>query len=49
MGTIVCQVCNETIEHFEGEKVATLYSSCSSCGSQKKITANGKYNQVNRR
>ncbi|WP_080846693.1 GapA-binding peptide SR1P [Cytobacillus gottheilii] len=26
MGTIVCQTCNSTIEHFEDEKVTVLYS-----------------------
>ena len=28
MGIIVCQSCNETIEHFEGRKVTTLYAKC---------------------
>ncbi len=28
MGTIVCQTCNCTIEHFEDEKVTRLYSKC---------------------
>nr|WP_096199192.1 GapA-binding peptide SR1P [Bacillus sp. FJAT-45350] len=28
MGIIVCQTCNETIEHFDGEKVTTLYAKC---------------------
>ncbi|HYK74776.1 MAG TPA: GapA-binding peptide SR1P [Pseudoneobacillus sp.] len=28
MGTIVCQTCNSTIEHFEDEKVSVLYSAC---------------------
>ncbi|MFD2443363.1 GapA-binding peptide SR1P [Bacillus sp. CGMCC 1.16607] len=28
MGTIVCQACNSTIEHFENEKVSILYSKC---------------------
>jgi SR1 protein len=31
MGTIVCQTCNSTIEHFEDEKVTVLYSK-GSCG-----------------
>lgn len=26
MGTIVCQTCNTTIDHFEDEKVTVLYS-----------------------
>lgn len=29
MGTIVCQCCNSTIDHFEDEKVSVLYSKCS--------------------
>ncbi|MFB4164707.1 GapA-binding peptide SR1P [Alteribacillus sp. JSM 102045] len=37
MGIIVCQSCDRTIEHFDGEKVATLYStSCKKCGKSKK-------------
>ncbi|HZG70881.1 MAG TPA: GapA-binding peptide SR1P [Chondromyces sp.] len=28
MGTIVCQSCLETMEHFEDEKVTVLYSHC---------------------
>ncbi|WP_050184023.1 GapA-binding peptide SR1P [Domibacillus robiginosus] len=28
MGTIVCQTCLETIEHFEEEKVTLLYADC---------------------
>ncbi|WP_084157546.1 GapA-binding peptide SR1P [Oceanobacillus manasiensis] len=31
MGTIICQDCQEIIEHFEGEKVTTLYGTCSGC------------------
>ncbi|MFB5660736.1 GapA-binding peptide SR1P [Alteribacillus sp. HJP-4] len=32
METIVCQTCDQIIEHIEGEKVATLYSSsCKKC------------------
>lgn len=31
MGTIVCQVCNSTITHFEDEKVTVLYSKCGHC------------------
>ncbi|WP_416826995.1 GapA-binding peptide SR1P [Ectobacillus polymachus] len=30
MGTIVCQVCESTIEHFEDEKVTILYGHCCS-------------------
>ena len=28
MGTIVCQSCNATIDHFEDEKVTVLYAKC---------------------
>ena len=31
MGTIVCQECNATIDHFEDEKVTVLYSSKCNC------------------
>ena len=31
LGTIVCQVCDNTIEHFDNEKVTTLYSTCDDC------------------
>ncbi|MFS0637158.1 GapA-binding peptide SR1P [Mesobacillus foraminis] len=31
MGTIVCQTCNSTIEHFESEKVSVLYSNKCKC------------------
>ncbi|MDR6998063.1 GapA-binding peptide SR1P [Neobacillus niacini] len=31
MGTIVCQACNSTIDHFEDEKVTVLYSSKCNC------------------
>jgi rRNA maturation protein Nop10 len=33
MGTIICKSCDATIEHFEVEKVTTLYSQCQKCGS----------------
>jgi DNA-directed RNA polymerase subunit RPC12/RpoP len=36
MGTIVCQTCNRTIDHFEDEKVTTLYAKCPDCSCQKK-------------
>lgn len=29
MGTLICKHCNSTIDHFEDEKVTTLYSQCS--------------------
>lgn len=31
MGTIVCQGCQCVIDHFEGEKVSTLYGICPAC------------------
>jgi hypothetical protein len=31
MGTIVCQSCERTIEHFEEEKVTTLYATSTNC------------------
>jgi hypothetical protein len=31
MGIIVCQTCERTIEHFEEEKVTTLYAKCNTC------------------
>ncbi|NRD78723.1 GapA-binding peptide SR1P [Bacillus sp. BRMEA1] len=34
MGTIVCQSCNSTIDHFEDEKVTVLYSKCDCCCDQ---------------
>ncbi|MEH6977151.1 GapA-binding peptide SR1P [Bacillus pseudomycoides] len=30
MGTIVCQVCEGTIAHFEDEKTTVLYGKCGS-------------------
>ncbi|HEU5139896.1 MAG TPA: GapA-binding peptide SR1P [Bacillales bacterium] len=35
MGTIVCQTCEKTIEHFNSNKVTTLYSKCPNCGKKK--------------
>ncbi|WP_081413516.1 GapA-binding peptide SR1P [Aneurinibacillus terranovensis] len=32
MVTIVCQRCDSVIEHYEHEKVDTLYGICSGCG-----------------
>ncbi|MFD1018018.1 GapA-binding peptide SR1P [Thalassobacillus hwangdonensis] len=31
MGTIICQDCQGVIEHYDDEKVSTLYSTCPSC------------------
>lgn len=31
MGTIVCQDCQQVIEHFDNEKVTTLYGTCPTC------------------
>ncbi|RBP95073.1 SR1 protein [Cytobacillus firmus] len=44
MGTIVCQACNSTIDHFEDEKVTVLYSKkCNCCDGDK--TENTKNNR----
>ncbi|HLR80342.1 MAG TPA: GapA-binding peptide SR1P [Bacillota bacterium] len=31
MGTIICQDCQQIIEHFEIEKVTILYGVCPNC------------------
>ncbi|MFZ3588106.1 GapA-binding peptide SR1P [Bacillus sp. DJP31] len=31
LGIIICQSCGKTIEHFEEEKVTTLYAHCNNC------------------
>lgn len=36
MGTIVCQSCDLTIDHFEDEKVTVLYSKCQCCHDHEK-------------
>ncbi|WP_091657683.1 GapA-binding peptide SR1P [Alteribacillus iranensis] len=37
MGTIVCQDCNRTIEHYDDHKVTILYAStCESCEKENK-------------
>ncbi len=28
MGVIICQTCGNVIEHFDAEKVSTLYGTC---------------------
>ncbi len=45
LGIIVCQKCERTIDHFEEEKVTTLYANCNSCLSEsdKKITKRRVY------
>ncbi|WAA11279.1 GapA-binding peptide SR1P [Fervidibacillus albus] len=35
MGTLVCQVCQSTIDYFENEKVTVLYGTCSHCSTKK--------------
>ncbi|WP_078550648.1 GapA-binding peptide SR1P [Litchfieldia alkalitelluris] len=35
MVTIVCQTCNQTIDHFEDEKVTTLYADLQECECRK--------------
>lgn len=37
MGTIVCQTCLNTIEHFEDEKVSVLFSNCCDCEDEVEI------------
>ncbi|QIZ08410.1 GapA-binding peptide SR1P [Priestia megaterium] len=39
MGTIICQICNKTIDHFENEKVSTLYGQCTCCDKKQKKTS----------
>ncbi|WP_077622158.1 GapA-binding peptide SR1P [Sediminibacillus massiliensis] len=34
MGTIVCQDCQCIIDHYEDEKVSTLYGKCPTCGKE---------------
>ncbi|MCP3030668.1 GapA-binding peptide SR1P [Halobacillus sp. A1] len=36
MGTIICQDCQKVIEHYENEKVSTIYSKCPSCNQPSK-------------
>ncbi|MFC4320340.1 GapA-binding peptide SR1P [Litchfieldia salsa] len=35
MGTVVCQTCNNTIEHIEVEKVTTFYVDSKDCQCRK--------------
>jgi nitrate/TMAO reductase-like tetraheme cytochrome c subunit len=36
MGTIVCLDCHKVIEHYNEEKVTTLYSTCSTCNKNRR-------------
>ncbi|WP_249869913.1 GapA-binding peptide SR1P [Oceanobacillus saliphilus] len=36
MGTIICQDCQHVIEHYEEEKVTTLYGTCPTCNETNK-------------
>ncbi|WP_343841507.1 GapA-binding peptide SR1P [Salinibacillus aidingensis] len=36
MGTIVCQDCQRVIDHFEDEKVTTLYGKGCECHNKRK-------------
>ncbi|MCM3652479.1 GapA-binding peptide SR1P [Metabacillus litoralis] len=38
MGTLVCQECNSTVDHFEVEKVTILYSKSECCRKKKNST-----------
>ncbi|WP_083443601.1 GapA-binding peptide SR1P [Ornithinibacillus contaminans] len=31
MGTIVCQQCQQIIDHYENNKVVVLYGTCPTC------------------
>ncbi|RSL30421.1 GapA-binding peptide SR1P [Salibacterium salarium] len=36
VGIIICQSCNRELDHFDGEKITTLYaSSCKQCEKKK--------------
>ncbi|MGM8211891.1 GapA-binding peptide SR1P [Virgibacillus sp. W0430] len=35
MGTIICQDCQQIIDHYDYEKVTTLYGTCSNCSYEK--------------
>ncbi|KAA0560211.1 MULTISPECIES: GapA-binding peptide SR1P [Bacillaceae] len=37
MGTIVCQSCLNTIDHYEDEKVSVLFSNCCDCNDDKEL------------
>lgn len=36
LGTIICKDCHEIINHYEEEKVTTLYATCPNCNTQTK-------------
>ncbi|MDT8862101.1 GapA-binding peptide SR1P [Alkalihalobacillus sp. MEB130] len=42
MGTIVCQDCSKTVDHFHDEKVTVLYSKCDGCEKKKRATLEKK-------
>ena len=48
MGTIVCQECNATIDHFEDEKVTVLYSSKCNCSKHEHNQRKIKIFQMNK-
>ncbi|MBU9711273.1 GapA-binding peptide SR1P [Evansella tamaricis] len=39
MGSIVCQMCEEVIEHYDSEKVVTLYGKCCNYCDDKELTS----------
>lgn len=43
MGIIVCQQCDCTIDHFEDEKVSTLYAKCDGCNDHHHEETNEQY------
>ncbi|WP_409294515.1 GapA-binding peptide SR1P [Peribacillus sp. SCS-26] len=40
MGTIVCQTCNSTIDHYDDDKVNVLYSAKCHCCQNEKMERN---------
>jgi hypothetical protein len=42
MGTLICENCNATIDHFEDEKVTVLYSKCDCCHNVDKVNRNNE-------
>ncbi|WP_221261423.1 GapA-binding peptide SR1P [Cerasibacillus quisquiliarum] len=35
VGTIICKDCQKIVEHYEANKVTTLYGQCSKCQAKK--------------